>query len=62
MNCVTSVNQHNLTVSDLKEEIDSKSLVSMILNGKRNLTKDHINKLAKRLNINPAVFFNLKAV
>ncbi|WP_292432323.1 helix-turn-helix domain-containing protein [Methylobacter sp.] len=56
------MNQHNLTVSDLKEEIDSKSLVSMILNGKRNLTKDHINKLAKRLNINPAVFFNLKAV
>ncbi|MGR9014417.1 MAG: helix-turn-helix domain-containing protein [Gammaproteobacteria bacterium] len=56
------INQHNLTVSDLKEEIGSKSLVSMILNGKRNLTKDHIYKLAQRFNINPAIFFNLKAV
>jgi HTH-type transcriptional regulator/antitoxin HigA len=51
------MDQHNLTISDLKEEVGSKSLVSMILNGKRNLTKDHINKLARRFNINPGLFF-----
>ncbi len=52
--------QHNLTVSGFKDEIGSKSLVSMILNGKRNLTKEHITKLSKRFSLNPAVFFNLK--
>ena len=52
--------QHGLTVSGFKNEIGSKSLVSMILNGKRNLTKDHIAKLSKRFSLSPAVFFNLK--
>ncbi|MEE9397865.1 MAG: helix-turn-helix domain-containing protein [Methylococcales bacterium] len=54
--------QHNLTVSGFKNEIGSKSLVSMILNGKRNITKEHITKLSKRFGLNPAVFFNLKTV
>ena len=54
--------QHHLTVSCFKNEIGSKSLVSMILNGKRNLTKEHITKLSKRFTLNPAVFFNLKTV
>ncbi len=53
--------QHGLTVSGFKNEIGSKSLVSMILNGKRNLTKGHIAKLSKRFSLSPAVFFNLKA-
>ena len=54
--------QHNLTLTAFKKEIGSKSLVSMILNGKRNLTKEHISKLSERFNLNPAIFFNLKAV
>lgn len=54
------MNQHNLTVSGLKNEIGSKSLVSMILNGKRNLTKEHIANLSKRFSLSPVVFFNLK--
>ncbi len=54
--------QHGLTVSGFKAEIGSKSLVSMILNGKRNLTKEHIAKLSNRFSLNPVVFFNLKAV
>jgi len=53
--------QHNLTISGFKDEIGSKSLVSMILNGKRNLTKEHITKLSKRFSLNPVVFFNLKS-
>jgi len=52
--------QHNLTLVDFKDEIGSKSLVSMILNGKRNLTKEHIAKISKRFNLNPALFFNLR--
>ena len=52
--------QHNLTLIDFKNEIGSKSLVSMILNGKRNLTKEHITKISKRFNLNPALFFNLR--
>ncbi|MCK4842613.1 MAG: helix-turn-helix domain-containing protein [Methylococcales bacterium] len=50
--------QHNLTISGFQDEIGSKSLVSMILNGKRNLTKEHITKLSKRFSLSPAVFFN----
>ena len=51
------MDQHNLTINSFREEIGSKSLVSMILNGKRNLTKDHILKLSQRFNISPALFF-----
>lgn len=54
------MDQHSLTMSGFKDEIGSKSLVSMILNGKRNLTKEHITKLSKRFRLNPSVFFNLK--
>ncbi|MDQ6969114.1 MAG: helix-turn-helix domain-containing protein [Mariprofundus sp.] len=51
------MNNHHLTPSDLEEEIGKKALVSMILNGKRNLTKDHISKLSVRFNVSPALFF-----
>ncbi len=53
------MDQHNLTLADFKTEIGSKSLVSMILNGKRNLTKEHITKLSSKFNLDPALFFNL---
>ncbi len=52
------MSQHHLTLADFKNEIGSKSLVSMILNGKRSLTKEHITKLSKRFNLDPASFFN----
>jgi len=51
------MDNHQLTVSCFENEIGKKSLVSMILNGKRNLTKDHIEKLSKRFGISPALFF-----
>ena len=53
----TLMEQHQLSISDFKDEIGSKSLVSMILNGQRNLTKQHISKLSIRFNINPSLFF-----
>ena len=48
--------QHELGVADLPE-IGSKSLVSRILNGERRLTRNHIEALSRRFNINPALFF-----
>jgi HTH-type transcriptional regulator/antitoxin HigA len=48
--------QHNLGVADLPE-IGQKSLVSRILNGERNLTKTHIQALADRFGVSPAIFF-----
>jgi len=51
------IDQYGLTYSDLKNEIGSKSLVSQILSGQKNLTKTHITKLSNRFNISPQLFF-----
>jgi len=51
------IDQHNLSYSDLKEEIGSKSLVSQILSGSKNLTRKHIANLTKRFSISPELFF-----
>ena len=54
--------QHKLTISDFEDEIGSKSLVSMMLDGRKNLTKEHIAKLSRRYNLNPSIFFDLELV
>ena len=54
----TLMDQYQLKADDLKNELGSKSLVSMILNGSRNLTRDHIQALSQRFKISPSVFFN----
>jgi HTH-type transcriptional regulator/antitoxin HigA len=51
------MDQHGLSISDFENEIGKKSLVSLILAGKRNLTRDHILRLSKRFSIKPALFF-----
>lgn len=48
--------QHHLTAGDLREEIGARSTVSMVLNGTRNLTLDHIKALALRFHLAPAAF------
>ena len=53
----TLMDQHNLNTTDFQQEIGGKSTVSMILNNKRNLTKDHIKALCHRFNISPELFF-----
>lgn len=51
------MDQHELDVADLPE-IGSKSLVSKILNREgRDLTRRHIEALAKRFGVSPALFF-----
>ena len=54
------MSQHDLKLTDFKDDIGSKSLVSMILNGKRNLTKEHIVNISRRFKLDPASFFNLR--
>ena len=51
------MDQYHLNTTDFQEEIGGKSMVSMILNGSRQLNKDHIEALSRRFKISPALFF-----
>ncbi|WAJ69914.1 helix-turn-helix domain-containing protein [Catenovulum adriaticum] len=51
------IDQYQLKADDLKDVIGGKSLVSMILNGSRKLTKEHIQAISSKYNISPALFF-----
>lgn len=51
------MDQNGLNTTDFEGEIGKKSMVSQVLAGKKNLTREHITKLSQRFNINPAVFF-----
>ena len=48
---------NDLRQKDLVPQLGSESVVSEILSGKRELNKNHIEKLSKRFNISPEVFF-----
>jgi HTH-type transcriptional regulator/antitoxin HigA len=50
------MDQHGLGIADLPE-IGSKSMVSRVMSGKRDLSKKHIQALAARFGINPGLFF-----
>lgn len=54
----TLMDQHQLTTSDFQEEIGSKSMVSRVLNGERQLNLNHIKKLAKRFGVSPLMFIS----
>jgi HTH-type transcriptional regulator/antitoxin HigA len=48
---------NDLRQKDLVPEFGTESIVSEVLHGKRELNKDHIERLSKRFNVSPAVFF-----
>ncbi len=48
--------EHNLKQTDLAEELGGQSIVSAILNGKRELNTRQVKALAARFNVSPAVF------
>lgn len=50
------IDQHNLTLDDLPE-IGKKSMVSQVLNGKKNLTFYAVKALSERFGISAALFF-----
>jgi HTH-type transcriptional regulator/antitoxin HigA len=52
--------ERNLIQKDLVSIFKTESIVSDILNGKRQLTARHIQELAQFFNLSPAVFFPLK--
>ena len=51
------MDQHALNTTDFKNEIGGKSMVSQVLSGGKRLTRDHIERLAKRFGVSPALFF-----
>lgn len=50
------MDQHGLGTADLPE-IGTKSMVSRVLSGERNLNKKHIKALSDRFHISPGLFF-----
>ncbi|MEQ4922816.1 helix-turn-helix domain-containing protein [Proteus hauseri] len=52
----TLMDQYNLNTTDFEDELGSRSYVSRILNGERNLTLEHIKKLAFRFNLPASLF------
>ena len=53
----TLMEANNLRQRDLAPLLGSESIVSEVLSGKRDLNKNHIEKLSKRFGVSPAVFF-----
>ena len=49
--------ENHLRQKDLVDVFVTESIVSDVLNGKRDLTKDHIRKLSARFGVSPALFF-----
>ncbi len=50
------MDQYQLGTDDFHNEIGKKSYVSQILNGKRNLTLNHIRNLSYRFNVSSSLF------
>ena len=48
---------HHLRQKDLVDVFGTESIVSDVLNGKRDLAKDHIRRLSERFHVSPSVFF-----
>jgi HTH-type transcriptional regulator/antitoxin HigA len=48
---------NNLRQKDLLGVFGTESIASEVLNGKRELNKEHIRRLSKRFRVSPALFF-----
>ncbi len=55
------LDQNSLLQRDISAELGSESTVSLILSGKRRLTRDHIERLSQRFHVSPSVFFGVGA-
>ena len=49
--------QHSLLQKDLADVFGTRSIVSEVLSGKRELNKDHIARLSARFHVSPELFF-----
>ncbi|WP_026734326.1 helix-turn-helix domain-containing protein [Fischerella sp. PCC 9605] len=52
------IDELDLKQKDLVPVFKTESIVSAILNGRRKLTVEHIEKLAEFFNVSPSVFFS----
>jgi HTH-type transcriptional regulator/antitoxin HigA len=52
------LDQNGLTQRDIVPELGSETTVSLILSGKRQLTRDQIARLSQRFHVAPTVFFS----
>ncbi|MGI8743287.1 MAG: helix-turn-helix domain-containing protein [Bryobacteraceae bacterium] len=50
---------NNLRQKDLVDVFGSESVVSEVLRGKREFSKEHIRRLSQRFNVSPALFFDV---
>jgi HTH-type transcriptional regulator/antitoxin HigA len=48
---------NGLSQRGIASELGGESTVSLVLSGKRQLSRDHIARLSRRFNVSPAVFF-----
>jgi HTH-type transcriptional regulator/antitoxin HigA len=48
---------HHLRQKDLLDVFGTESIVSEVLRGKRELTKQHIRRLSSKFHVSPSVFF-----
>lgn len=51
------MDQHDLKQKDLVDVFATPSIVSEVLSGKRELNKDHIQRLSQRFRVSPEIFF-----
>jgi len=51
------LDQNGLSQRDLAQELGNETTVSLVLSGRRQLTRDHIARLSRRFHVNPSVFF-----
>jgi HTH-type transcriptional regulator/antitoxin HigA len=51
------MDQHGLKQKHLIDVFGTPSIVSEVLNGKRDLNKDHIARLSERFHVSPELFF-----
>ena len=51
------MDQHDLKQKDLVDVFGTPSIVSEVLCGKRELTKEHIRRLSYRFHVSPELFF-----
>jgi HTH-type transcriptional regulator/antitoxin HigA len=51
------MDEHGLLQRDLVEVFGTPSIVSEVLNSKRDLSKEHIRRLSARFHVSPELFF-----
>jgi HTH-type transcriptional regulator/antitoxin HigA len=51
------MHENGMSTADLGEVLGNKTAASLVLNGKRELSKSHIRRLAARFKVEPGLFF-----